>query len=352
MFRTLIIGLGRAGLGLHWAVLNRLRTAGRHTDLFDPRPVLALDPVTPSVSVSAHGLHPVPSLSRARAQLEPERTVVHLCTPPVSRLDLLRELTALGFRRIIVEKPLATDRTTAENILSLVRTHRLSLTVVAPWLASTLTARLAALTEEGQLGSLRSIEVRQCKPRMRRTLLDDGHPTAFDIEPPHSLGVCLRLAGDARLVTASLADMRIGDSVIPHMGRAELLIRHEPFTGQAVTSSIVSDLTSPIRERRIRLEFEGGQVVAHYPNGEDDHYAHLRIGREGSPGTREIFPDDALSAYLVGAYRGFRDGADLDEELLVGHRTVELLADAKERSLSGAQAAPTDTTKQRVAYAS
>ncbi|MFE4670239.1 hypothetical protein ACFRI7_07630 [Streptomyces sp. NPDC056716] len=342
--RTLIIGLGRAGLGLHWAVLRRLRATGRHTDLFDPAPVLTLDPVTPALPVAAEGLRHVSSLDQARTLLDPERTVVHLCTPPVARLGLLRELAAAGFRRIVVEKPLASDRASVREIVGLSRTEGLRLAVVAPWLASALTGRLARLVDAGALGALRSIEVRQYKPRMGRTLADNGHPTAFDIEPPHSLGVCLRLAGPARLTGAELADMRIGDTVVAGMGRAELTLRHD-----TVTSRIVSDLTAPVRERRIQLDFTDGQVVAHYPGAEDDHYAQLRISRRGRPETWDVFPDDALSTYLLDTYRALRDGTDLAAQLHLASRVVELLADAKDLARRAVPAA--GHTGQRVARA-
>lgn len=351
MLRTLIVGLGRAGLGLHWAVLRKLRAAGEHPDLFAPAPVLALDP-TVVPTATGDGLLPVPSLERAVALLDPAETVVHLCTPPVTRLGLLRELSEAGFRRIVVEKPLATGVAEAHAIHDLAVGEGLELDVVAPWLASSLTRRLAALVAEGKLGALRTIGIRQYKPRMRRTLADLGHPTAFDIEPPHSVGVCLRLAGDAEVISAGLSDMRIGETVVPGMGRAELRLRHAE-----VTSHIVSDLTAPLRERRIELGFEGGRVVAHYPNAEDDCYAQLRLQRPGLPEQLEIFPDDALSAQMTGSYRAFltggapgangthtdagaptgaRDGrtvrAARQAALRDAVRVVELLAEAKSRS--------------------
>ncbi|MCT2589574.1 Gfo/Idh/MocA family oxidoreductase [Streptomyces sp. N2-109] len=327
MLRTLIIGLGRAGFGLHWAVLDKLRAAGRHPGLFAEAPVLALDPMAVTPPSTADGLRLVNSLQEARALLDPDETVVHLCTPPVARLGLLRELADAGFHQVIVEKPLAAERATAHEIVDFAADRKLEVAVVAPWLASTLTTRLAQLVADGTLGEPRSIDIRQFKPRMRRTLADTGHPTAFDIEPPHSLGVCLRLAGDARVISAELADMHIGDTVIPEMGRAELVLRHS-----GVTSRIISDLTAPLRERRIAMEFSGGHLVGHYPNTADDHYAQLRISRPGAPEEWEVFQDDALSAQLVQIYRDYQDGVEQSAELHLAARVVDLLADAKRMS--------------------
>ncbi|MET0132861.1 MAG: Gfo/Idh/MocA family oxidoreductase [Kibdelosporangium sp.] len=333
MLRTLIIGLGRAGAGLHLTVLRRLRAARQWDTVFDQAPVVAVEPGPHTLSLAAD-VHVTASVAEAAELLDPDRTVVHLCTPPTVRLELLRELAELGFRDIIVEKPVTTDRAVLAAVLNLAGAKGLRLAVVAPWLASALTARLTDLVGGGGLGTLRAIGIHQSKPRMGRSLATGGHPTAFDIEPPHSLGVCLRLAGNARLVDARLSDMAIGSTVIRNMGSAELVLQHD-----IATSRIVSDLASPIRERRIELDFDGGHVIGHYPGSEDDHYAHLHVAAEGRAPTREVFPDDALTAYVCDTYRGFQQGADFRTELALGCQVVELIAEAKDLCLTGAEAA-------------
>ncbi|WNV88988.1 Gfo/Idh/MocA family oxidoreductase [Umezawaea sp. Da 62-37] len=333
MLRTLIIGLGRAGAGLHLAVLRRLRAGWEWDAVFDPAPVIAVDPRAHGASLGKDVLVTA-SIAEAAARLDPARTVVHVCTPPAVRLDLLRELAGLGFREIIVEKPITTDRAALAEILNLADAEELRLAVVAPWLASALTARLVELVANGGLGALRSVEIMQSKPRMGRSLANDGHPTAFDVEPPHSLGVCLRLAGAARLVDARLSDMTIGSTVIPNMGSAELVLRHE-----AATSRIVSDLASPVRERRIELDFAGGHVIGHYPGSADDHYAQLHVAAEGGPASRDVFPDDALTAYMRDTYLGFQQGKDFRDELAIGCQVAELIAEAKDLCLTGTEAA-------------
>ncbi|MGP4111165.1 hypothetical protein ACTWP5_09645 [Streptomyces sp. 4N509B] len=341
MFRTLIIGTGRAGYGLHWPVMRRLREGGRYPELFDPAPVVAVDPVMPEPppGLTTGPLH-LTTLERARSLLDPERTVVHLCTPPVARVGPLRELADAGFRRVIVEKPLAADRPALRELKDLAAAEKLRLAVVSPWLASSLTERLAALVAEGRMGALRRVAVRQHKPRWRRTLADNGHPTAFDIEVPHSLGVCLRLAGDATVERARLHDMRLGTTVVPAMGTAEAVLRHHPGRKPGATSHIVSDLTAPVRERRIDLQFDRGRVVGYYPHASDDHYAQLLTSPLDGPETREIFPDDALSAYLAQAYRDFLTDADLTPAFDLATRVVELLADAKDAAGRTAADAP------------
>lgn len=322
VLRTLIVGLGRAGLGLHVPVLLKARAQAPGT--FADQAVVAVDPRADPAGPPRQDLAIAGSLPQARELLDPADTVVHVCTPPSVRAEVLREVALLGFSKVVVEKPLATDRDALRNVLAVVRQHGLSLSVVAPWLHSTLTERLVAVVEAGQLGSVRTVSVAQHKPRFRRSLDNGGHTSALDVEVPHSLGVLLRLLGDAEVRAASCTDLSLGESVVPRMGGARLALRHHG----GARSEIVSDLTAPVRERRITLDMTGGTVVGHYPVGQDDDFAQLETVSGGRT-VREVFEDDALTSFMVRAYRSYASGPGGDDPRL--HvRTAELLDDAKQ----------------------
>ncbi|MBZ4020225.1 Gfo/Idh/MocA family protein [Streptomyces purpurogeneiscleroticus] len=322
MLRTLIVGLGRAGLGLHVPVLLKARAQAPGT--FADRPVVAVDPRAAPTGRPRQDLVMADSLRQARELLDPAHTVVHVCTPPSVRAEVLRDVALLGFSKVVVEKPLATDREALRRVLAVVRDHDLSLSVVAPWLHSTLTERLVALVEGGGLGTVRTVSVAQHKPRFRRSLANSGHASAFDVEVPHSLGVLLRLLGDAEVREASCSDLSVGDSAVPRMGGARLALRHHG----GARSEIVSDLTAPVRQRRITLDMTGGTVVGHYPVGQDDDFAQLETVHAGRT-THEVFEDDALTSFIVGAYRGYAGGPGGDD-LWPHVRTAELLDEAKQ----------------------
>jgi predicted dehydrogenase len=324
VLRTLIVGLGHAGLDLHWKVLRRLRESAGDRDLFASGPVYGFDLWEHTAPLPGEDLTPVRSLAEAARLLDPAETVVHLCTPPVARLDLLHSFADLGFRRILVEKPLATDLASAEAIADLRRSAGLDLTVVAHWLDSALTARCAELIRSGRLGELRAISFLQRKPRLTRTIMTHGHPTAFDAELPHSLGVALRLAGDARLLDASWSDMQVGDQLVPRMGTARLVTRHD----SGAHTEIFSDLTSPVRERRVTFDLTGGRVVAHYPGSQDDDYAHLRLVVDRRE-LRSVFRDDSLASFLRRVYRQYAEGRDGSAEFELNMRVATLLSEAK-----------------------
>ena len=323
MLRTLIVGLGHAGLDLHWNVLRRLRASAADRDLFAPGPAYGFD-LREHSSAPAEDLTPVRSLAEAARLLDPAETVVHLCTPPVARLDLLHSLAELGFRRILVEKPMATDLASAEAIAELCRSAGLDLTVGAHWLDSALTAQCTELIRSGRLGELRAISFIQRKPRLSRTIMTHGHPTAFDTELPHSIGVALRLAGDAQLLDAAWTDMQVGDQVMPRMGTARLAVRHD----SGAHTEIFSDLTSPVRERRVTFELTGGRVVGHYPGSQDDDYAHLRLLVDRRE-LRSVFRDDSLGTFLRRVYRQYLEGRDGGAEFALNMRVTELLSEAK-----------------------
>lgn len=333
MLHSLVVGLGRAGAGLHLRVLAQAREIDR--DLFRPGAIIACDPEPRARRVQA-GVTVAESVRAAAELVPPARTVVHLCTPPLGRPALLGELAELGFRQVIVEKPLAPDLAGLAEINRIRTEHGMRLAVVAHWLDAELTRRIAELVDGRALGELRSISFHQHKPRFTHSISTQGHPTAFDVEIPHALGVALRLAGSAELLDAACTDMRFEDRVLPGMGGARVALRHH----QGVRTDIVSDLTAPVRERRVALEFEHGTAIGHYPLSDQDHHAQLRV--HGPDERWSVFPDDALTEFTLRTYRRFHAVGAVadpaaDDRFALQCEVIRLLWSAKQhcRNLTG-----------------
>ncbi|MBQ0825528.1 Gfo/Idh/MocA family oxidoreductase [Streptomyces tagetis] len=291
MRQPLIIGLGRSGAGLHTRALHTARAAA-------PKlwkgPVVAVDPRPAAGGPAPDGVVLTRSLTEAAALLTPASTVVHVCTPPDTRPAVLADLAAAGFRDLIVEKPLAAGVDDLAAVERLRDTHGLRVTVVAHWTAGELARRLRETLASAEHGPLLRVEVVQHKPRFLRSLRPrDGHPTAFDVEMPHALGLVLDLAGPAEVTGAHLTDLRIGAVVRPGMGSARLDLRHPG----GVRTRIVSDLAAPVRERSVTLTFARTAVTAHFPLSADDDHAQLVTGAR-----REVFRDDALAAFMTQTY--------------------------------------------------
>lgn len=324
-FRTLIVGLGPAGLGLHLRVLQRLRAARQPNPLFGSGPVVLWDPVKAGLSATYDGTVLADDLAEVARLTPPADTVVHLCTPPSARLGCLETLAAVGFRRFLVEKPLAPDTRTMEAIDALRREGRLELVVVAQWLDSVLSEELHRLVQEGEHGRLHELHFTQLKPRFSRTLQSPSHATALQVELPHSIGVALRLAGRAELLDARLTDMEVGETVVPYMGSAHVRLHH----ASGVLTGILSDLTAPVRERRVELRFGEAVAVGHYAVSQDDCYAHLELRLPGGPVVyRRSFPDDSLARFLTRSYQRLLDGDDLEDDFTLNVHVVRLLDQA------------------------
>ncbi|MFY7065792.1 Gfo/Idh/MocA family oxidoreductase [Nocardiopsis changdeensis] len=320
MLHTLIVGLGRSGRGLHAPSLAKARAGGGGGRA--PRPRGGPHPPHPR----AEGVTAVPSLEEAARRLPPRSTVVHLCTPPHLRAEPLERLARLGYRMVVVEKPLALDLAELAAIARLRRRWGLRLTVATPWTASALSARLLAVHRSGVFGRLRTLTVLQHKPRFTRTLESSGHPTAFDVEVPHALAVAVALAGDAEVAGAELDDMAFDGIRLPGLGAARMDLVHH--TG--VLTRIESDLTSPLRERRIVLEFDEAVLTGHYPCSDADHTAQLTVAAHGRGPTRSVFTDDALTAFWHRCYARFAQPARDLGDLPVHVEAVRLLAEAKD----------------------
>lgn len=321
MLHTFIVGMGRAGEQLHLPSLSKVRVAS--PGLLGIAPVIVFDPHRQPAD--APGVVAVRSLQEAAGRLPPCHTVVHLCTPPQVRSSMLGRLAELGYRKIIVEKPLAVDLVGLATVARLRRRWSLEITVAAHWLDSDLTRRLRTAVDSGRYGRLQSIRVVQNKPRFTRTITAPHHPTAFDVEVPHALPVVLSLAGGARVADASWEDM-VADRVrSPNLGRARLRLDHH----SGVRTEIDSDLTSPVRERRITLEFERATLVGHYPCSEADHTSQLRTVTTDGDATWSVFHDDALPAFLRGAYRRYAGSVPAQEALSMQVDAVRLLTEAK-----------------------
>jgi predicted dehydrogenase len=319
MPHTVVVGLGRSGAGLHLPVLTRLRA--EFPELFGSQPIVGFDSGTGMALRDGCVDVVADSLLRLEAFVPPGDTVVHVCTPPDTRVAVLTSLAAQGFRRFVVEKPVAGDLAALAAVERLRATYGLRVVVVTHWLASALTRRLVRLVRSEEHGPLTAITVHQDKPRFTRAG-NPAHADAFEVEIPHALAVALTIAGPAELTGAGWTDPPTGP-----LGGAWLTVRHRGGT----RTTIHSDLTSPVRRREITLRLRDTTVVGHYPVSADDHHAQLRIGA----GPREVFEDEALGAFLLAAYRYFT-GATVAPpgEFAVHAAVVRVLAAARDTARS------------------
>ena len=235
--------------------------------------------------------------------LDPAVTVVHVCTPPINRIHIIETLAGFGFTKFIVEKPLALSVEELEWLHSLVQSFELDIAVAMPWLSSLVTRRLEVELEEGLHGALRRVESIQDKPRFLRSLRIADHPSAFDVELPHALGVVAHLLGATHeVLAAGCSDLEHEHGVVPHMGGAWMRTRH----GSGVSAELQSNLASPLRQRVLRLCFESTIVTGFYSISGDDHYAQVTLeSLHRHAISRAVFVDDPFPRMMAEWYQYF-----------------------------------------------
>jgi predicted dehydrogenase len=312
--RPVIIGYGRAGCDLHHSSLR---------EIADPEAdVMVVDPRRPH--------HPLPgarwmtSLDEAFAFLpDPRLGVFHVTTPAAEHRRTVEALVAADARQIIVEKPLAPTLDEARRIADLA-TPGVRVLPVSLWLSSAVTRRVEEVIAEGRIGVPVELRMEQSKPRFRRTMHCPGHRTAFEVELPHQVLLALHLGGPVeRILLASAWSMELPDGCsLPAMGGACLRLLHT----NGMTSTLVTDLTSPVRMRRLQVTGTAGEVIADYPVSTDDDFGQVEVIGESR---RSVVPDAPLTQLLHDAYGYFAGRCDAPRGDLALHLdAAELLETA------------------------
>ena len=306
MRQTLIVGFGRSGRDLHLRCLRRVPPVNGNG-----ASRIGIVDVRKKPLSGANGLPDVEAfqaLSEARRRFDPD-TIVHVCTPPATHFQVVREAARLGYARMIVEKPLVDDPADLDALHALVKEHRLSVFVVANWLSSALTWRMRELLHHRPDRGWSRLTISQVKPRFSRSLSTLCKETIFDVEIPHQIALSLFLGGtELDVRRAECTDMVVNRRRLPYMGTATITL--EDKHGRVIV--VYSDLTSPIRERSVEIAFEDGtRTVGYYPSTEADSFSQLLTFQKDHevPVAHEILLDDPLAAFLCEVYAYFEQGA-------------------------------------------
>jgi predicted dehydrogenase len=306
-----IIGYGRAGRDLHHASLRRL---GRPEIVaVDPRPV------------TAPGVTWLPTVATALERVDLDRAVFHVTTPVADHHAVIGWLAAAGARNVVVEKPIAATAGEARAIAALA--GRTRIVPVGVWLSSAVTRRIEQAVADGVIGDLRSIRMEQMKPRFNRSAGAIDAAQATEVELPHQLLLALHLGGGPGELADTLTwGMPMPDGTeLPGAGGVDVTLRQP----NRVTTRLMSDLTCPVRLRRLRVTGTRGTLVAHYPISSDDHTGQVILpGRD-----RELVRDLPITQFLDAAYAYFADeGPPPPGDLALHVRVAELVEEATQHA--------------------
>ena len=299
-----IIGYGRAGRGLH------------HASLPHPQ-IIVVDPR----KVEAPGVTWLPTVAAALERVDLDRAVFHVTTPVADHHAVVGWLAAAGARNVILEKPMAATAGEARAIAALAGHTRIL--PVGVWPSSAVTRRLEQAIADGVIGELRSLRMEQMKPRFNRAAGAVAAAQATEVELPHQLLLALHLGGGpGELADTITWGMPLPDGTeLAGAGGVDVTLRQP----NRVTTRLMSDLTCPVRLRRLRVTGTRGTLVAHYPISSDDHTGQVILPGE----ERELIRDLPLTQFLDQAYAFFAgDDEPPPGDLALHVRVAELVEQA------------------------
>ncbi len=345
---AVIVGLGRAGLGLHVSVLERIRHDRAAASPFGAV-VGVVDTVEAGTRRALHcleydyGYDPqrissAPSLAELRG-VDPDNTVVHICTPADDHVSALGAATEAGFRRIIVEKPCAANTAEVDEMQRIADRTGASIAVINPYLYSRSVASCRERIQE--LGRLpHYLEFEMSKPRITPTLAGRSRPeSVMDVELPHQIATALYLtqASRYRVLRAEVRHMHYRETdtepcrVVPNMGVGIIVLELD----QCI-AVLVSSLDSLTRTRVLKLRFSNADhIEAFLPVTGDDHTSVIieYSGRnsDGSLEQQRIakLPDDMLSRCLYDMYSRFLTDSPQASDLAFNRKVVDVMDRAK-----------------------
>lgn len=345
---AVIVGLGRAGLGLHIPILEKIRRDGGAASPFGSV-VGLVDRVEAGTRRALHrleydyGYDPRPiRCATSLADLtgvDPENTVVHICTPADDHAPALRAAAEAGFRRVIVEKPCAANTAEVDEMRRIADRTGARVAVINPYLYSRSIASCKdKIQEVGRLPHY--LEFEMSKPRITPTLAGRSKPeSVMDVEMPHQIATALYLTGASRyrLLRAEVRHMHYREvdtepcRVVANMGVGIVVLELDECI-----AVLVSSLDALTRTRVLKLRFPGTEhVEAFLPVTGDDHTSVIieYSGRntDGSTEQQRVakLPDDMLARCLFDMYTRFLTDSPQPSDLTFNRKVVEVMDKAK-----------------------
>lgn len=345
---AVVVGLGRAGLGLHIPVLEKIRR-----DRAAPSPfgsvVGLVDPVEAGIRRAQHRLEYDHGYDPQRIScatslagltgVDPDNTIVHICTPADDHAATLRAATEVGFRRIIVEKPCAATTADVDEMRRIADRTGASVAVVNPYLYSRSVASCRDKIQRlGQQPHYMEFEL--SKPRTAPTLLGRSKPeSVMDVELPHQIATALYLTGASRyrVLRADVRHMHYREMetepcrVVLNMGVGVIVLELDECI-----AVLVSYLDALTRTRELKLRFSNTEhIEAFLPVTGDDHTSVIiEYSGHNTDGTTQQqrvakLPDDMLARCLYDMYSRFVAGSPQLSDLAFNRKVVDVMDKAK-----------------------
>jgi predicted dehydrogenase len=345
---AVVVGLGRAGMGLHIPVLEKIRLDNGVASPFGAV-VGLVDAVESGTRRALHRLEYDFGYDSRRIScatsigdltgVDPDNAIVHICTPAHDHAPALRAATEAGYRRIIVEKPCAANAADVDEMRRIADRAGASVAVINPYLYSRSVASCKAKIQ--QLGRLpHYLEFEMSKPRITPTLAGRSRPeSVMDVELPHQIATALHLTDPSRyrVLRAEVRHMHYREvdtepcRVVPNMGVGILVLELDECI-----AVLVSSLDALTRTRVLKLRFPNTEhIEAFLPVTGDDHTSVIMEysghNTDGSIEQTRVakLPDDMLARCLFDMYTRFITDAPQVSDLTFNRKVIDVMDKAK-----------------------
>lgn len=345
---AVVVGLGRAGMGLHIPVLEKIRLHSAAAspfggvvglvDTVESGTRRALHRLEYDFGYEARGISCATSLADLKG-VDPDNTVVHICTPADDHASALRAATDAGFRRIIVEKPCASNAADVDEMQRIADRTGATVGVINPYLYSRTVANCKEKIQ--QMGQQpHYLEFEMSKPRITPTLAGRSRPeSVMDVELPHQIATALHLteASRYRLLRAEVRHMHYREvdtepcQVVRNMGVGILVLELD----QCI-AVLISSLDALTRTRVLKLRFPNSEhIEAYLPVTGDDHTSVVMeySGRNSDGSTEQTrvskLPDDMLARCLYDTYARFASDTPQLSDLAFNRKVIDMMDKAK-----------------------
>jgi predicted dehydrogenase len=345
---AVIVGLGRAGLGLHIPVLEKILHGSAAASPF-AGVVGLVDTAEAGVRRALHRLEYDYGYDPRRVScatsladltgVDPDTTIVHICTPADDHARALRAATEAGFRRIIVEKPCAANVADVDEMQRIAERTDARVAVINPYLYSRSVASCKdKIRQSGRQPHYLDFEM--SKPRITPTLAGRSRPeSVMDVELPHQIAAALYLteASRYRVLRAEVRHMHYREmdtevcQVIPNMGVGIIVLELDECI-----AVLVSSLDALTRTRVLKLRFSNTEhVEAFLPVTGDDHTSviieYSGQNTDGSTEQQRVakLPDDMLARCLFDTYSRFVTDSPQLSDLAFNRKVVDVMDKAK-----------------------
>ena len=264
--------------------------------------------------LSQHGLKPqqVSKLKDlARYLTDADSVLIDVCTPTDTHATIIGEAVDVGFRNILVEKPLVSRYSEFQRF----RSPEINLAVVTNYLHSKLTQAIGEFITQRPsapyLIAMNFSKNRVADTFQRRGFTGSCPPHVFTVEMPHQLYLLLSWIGRPHLRLAFTEDMAVDGHCFRHHGSGLIIceLLPEQWPGQRITSLLRSNLAAPRTIRQVTMVWEDGTILwGEYPSNRAELVSKLTLKRSGNVRSHSFPNDDMLTRNLLYLYEKFAHG--------------------------------------------